>query len=115
MSPLRYRDEPPYIYAEDEDESPSRSALYLAIGAAAGFAAGVLMAERFGVFLGQNSEVAALSERRVQVQNFTINFDRDRVAQQSRPYGCYNVARQSAFGSFTGGAVGEPQRQHFLV
>ena len=52
MSPFRYRDEPPYIYAEDEDESPSRSALYIAIGAAAGFAAGVLMAERFGGFKG---------------------------------------------------------------
>jgi hypothetical protein len=52
MSPFRYRDEPPYIYAEDEEESPSRSALYIAIGAAAGFAAGVLMAERFGGFKG---------------------------------------------------------------
>ena len=52
MSPFRYRDEPPYIYAEDEGESPSRNALYIAIGAAAGFAAGVLMAERFGGFKG---------------------------------------------------------------
>ncbi|HEY6089004.1 MAG TPA: BON domain-containing protein [Gemmatimonadaceae bacterium] len=52
MSPIRYRDEPPYIYSEDEDESSSRSALYIAIGAAAGFAAGVLMAERFGGFKG---------------------------------------------------------------
>jgi hypothetical protein len=51
MSPIRYRDEPPYIYAEEE-ESSSRSALYIAIGAAAGFAAGVLMAERFGGFKG---------------------------------------------------------------
>jgi hypothetical protein len=52
MSPFRYRDEPPYIYSEEEEESPSRSALYIAIGAAAGFAAGVLMAERFGGFKG---------------------------------------------------------------
>ena len=52
MSPFRYRDEPPYIYAEEEDETSSRSALYIAIGAAAGFAAGVLMAERFGGFKG---------------------------------------------------------------
>jgi hyperosmotically inducible protein len=51
MSPIRYRDEPPYIYAEEE-ESSSRSALFIAIGAAAGFAAGVLMAERFGGFKG---------------------------------------------------------------
>lgn len=51
MSPFRYREEPPYIYAEDE-ESSSRSALYIAIGAAAGFAAGVLMAERMGGFKG---------------------------------------------------------------
>jgi hypothetical protein len=51
MSPIRYRDEPPYIYAEEE-ESSSRSSLYIAIGAAAGFAAGVLMAERFGGFKG---------------------------------------------------------------
>jgi len=51
MSPFRYREEPPYIYAEDE-ESSSRSALYIAIGAAAGFAAGVLMAERVGGFKG---------------------------------------------------------------
>lgn len=52
MSPIRYRDEPPYIYAEDEEEPSSRSALFIAIGAAAGFAAGVLMAERFGGFRG---------------------------------------------------------------
>lgn len=57
MSPFRYRDEPPYIYAEDDDESPSRSALYLAIGAAAGFAAGVLMAERFGGFKGLTDRI----------------------------------------------------------
>jgi hypothetical protein len=57
MSPFRYRDEPPYIYAEDEDESPSRNALYLAIGAAAGFAAGVLMAERFGGFKGLTDRI----------------------------------------------------------
>jgi hypothetical protein len=57
MSPFRYRDEPPYIYAGDEDESPSRSALYLAIGAAAGFAAGVLMAERFGGFKGLTDRI----------------------------------------------------------
>jgi hypothetical protein len=57
MSPFRYRDEPPYIYAEDEEESPSRSALYIAIGAAAGFAAGVLMAERFGGFKGLTERI----------------------------------------------------------
>jgi hypothetical protein len=57
MSPFRYRDEPPYIYAEDEDESPSRHALYIAIGAAAGFAAGVLMAERFGGFKGLTDRI----------------------------------------------------------
>ena len=32
MFPFRYRDDPPYIYAEEEDESSSRSALYIAIG-----------------------------------------------------------------------------------
>jgi hypothetical protein len=52
MSPIRYRDEPPYIYAEEDEEPSSRSALFIAIGAAAGFAAGVLMAERFGGFKG---------------------------------------------------------------
>jgi hypothetical protein len=59
MFPFRYRDEPPYIYAEDEDEeeSPSRNALYIAIGAAAGFAAGVLMAERFGGFKGLTERI----------------------------------------------------------
>ncbi|HUQ99887.1 MAG TPA: BON domain-containing protein, partial [Gemmatimonadaceae bacterium] len=51
MSPIRYREEPPYVYAEEE-ESSSRTSLYIAIGAAAGFAAGVLMAERFGGFKG---------------------------------------------------------------
>jgi hypothetical protein len=51
MSPIRYREEPPYIYAEEE-ESSARTSLYIAIGAAAGFAAGVLMAERFGGFKG---------------------------------------------------------------
>ena len=62
-----------------------------------------------------NPEASALSERSVEIQDFAIYFDRDRVAQQPGPNGCDNVARQSAFGSFTGGAVGEPQRQHFLV
>jgi len=57
MSPFRYRDEPPYIYAEEEDETSSRSALYIAIGAAAGFAAGVLMAERFGGFKGLTERI----------------------------------------------------------
>ena len=57
MSPFRYRDEPPYIYAEEEDETSSRSALYIAIGAAAGFAAGVLMAERFGGFKGLTDRI----------------------------------------------------------
>ena len=57
MSPFRFRDEPPYIYAEEEEESSSRSALYIAIGAAAGFAAGVLMAERFGGFKGLTDRI----------------------------------------------------------
>ncbi len=57
MSPIRYRDEPPYIYAEEDEESSSRSALYIAIGAAAGFAAGVLMAERFGGFKGLTDRI----------------------------------------------------------
>src|SRR5688500_1676737 len=56
MSPFRYREEPPYIYAK-EDESSSRSALYIAIGAAAGFAAGVLMAERMGGFRGLTDRI----------------------------------------------------------
>jgi hypothetical protein len=57
MSPFRYRDEPPYIYAEEDEESSSRSALFIAIGAAAGFAAGVLMAERFGGFKGLTDRI----------------------------------------------------------
>jgi hypothetical protein len=57
MSPFRYRDEPPYIYEEEDEESSSRSALYIAIGAAAGFAAGVLMAERFGGFKGLTDRI----------------------------------------------------------
>src|SRR3954467_13504845 len=52
MLPFRYRNEPPYIIAEEEEESSSRMSLYIAIGVAAGFAAGVLMAERFGGFKG---------------------------------------------------------------
>jgi hypothetical protein len=57
MFPFRYRDEPTYIYDEDDEESSSRSALYIAIGAAAGFAAGVLMAERFGGFKGLTDRI----------------------------------------------------------
>jgi hypothetical protein len=57
MSPFRYRDEPPYIYADEDDESSPRTALYMAIGAAAGFAAGVLMAERFGGFKGLTDRI----------------------------------------------------------
>jgi hypothetical protein len=57
MSPFRYRNEPPYIYAEEEEESSSRNAVFIAIGAAAGFAAGVLMAERFGGFKGLTDRI----------------------------------------------------------
>jgi len=58
MLPFRFRNEPPYIYDEDEDEeSSSRTAIYFAIGAAAGFAAGVLMAERFGGFKGLTDRI----------------------------------------------------------
>ena len=51
MSPYRFEKEPPFIYEEEEDSS-ARNAILIAIGAAAGFAAGVLMAERFGGFKG---------------------------------------------------------------
>ena len=57
MLPFRFRNEPPYIYDEEEDESSSRTAIYIAIGAAAGFAAGVLMAERFGGFKGLTDRI----------------------------------------------------------
>jgi BON domain len=58
MLPFRFRNEPPYIYEEEEDdESSSRNAIYIAIGAAAGFAAGVLMAERFGGFKGLTDRI----------------------------------------------------------
>jgi len=57
MSPFRYRNEPPYIYVQEEEESPSRNAIFVAIGAAAGFAAGVLMAERFGGFKGLTDRI----------------------------------------------------------
>jgi Putative phospholipid-binding domain. len=57
MSPFRFRNEPPYVYEEEEEESSSRSAIYIAIGAAAGFAAGVLMAERFGGFKGLTDRI----------------------------------------------------------
>jgi len=51
MSPYRFQKEPPFFYEEEEDSS-ARNAVLIAIGAAAGFAAGVLMAERFGGFKG---------------------------------------------------------------
>jgi hypothetical protein len=51
MSPYRFQKEPPFYYEEEEDSS-ARNAILIAIGAAAGFAAGVLMAERFGGFKG---------------------------------------------------------------
>jgi hypothetical protein len=57
MSPYRFRNEPPYIYQEEEEESSSRNAIFIAIGAAAGFAAGVLMAERFGGFKGLTDRI----------------------------------------------------------
>jgi hypothetical protein len=58
MLPFRFRNEPPYIYEEEEeDESSPRNAIYIAIGAAAGFAAGVLMAERFGGFKGLTDRI----------------------------------------------------------
>jgi hyperosmotically inducible protein len=57
MSHFRFRNEPPYIYNEEEEESSSRNAIFIAIGAAAGFAAGVLMAERFGGFKGLTDRI----------------------------------------------------------
>ena len=59
MSPLRFRNELPYIFHEDEEEEGSspRTALLIAVGAAAGFAAGVLMAERFGGFKGLTDRI----------------------------------------------------------
>jgi hyperosmotically inducible protein len=57
MSPFRFHNEPPYIYQEEEEESSSRTAIFIAIGAAAGFAAGVLMAERFGGFKGLTDRI----------------------------------------------------------
>jgi hypothetical protein len=57
MSRFRFRNEVPYIYEEEEEESSSRSTLFIAIGAAAGFAAGVLMAERFGGFKGLTDRI----------------------------------------------------------
>src|SRR5437868_5106010 len=58
MLPFRFRNEPPYIFAEEEDQdSSSRTALLIAVGAAAGFAAGVLMAERFGGFQGLTDRI----------------------------------------------------------
>lgn len=58
MSPFRFRNEPPYIYREEEEEeSSARTALLIAVGAAAGFAAGVLMAERFGGFKGLTDRI----------------------------------------------------------
>src|SRR5438270_696444 len=58
MSPFHFRNEPPYIFAEEEEQdSSSRTALLIAVGAAAGFAAGVLMAERFGGFQGLTDRI----------------------------------------------------------
>ena len=56
MSRYQFRNEPPYIYEEEEDSS-ARNAILIAIGAAAGFAAGVLMAERFGGFTGLTERI----------------------------------------------------------
>jgi osmotically-inducible protein OsmY len=47
MSPFRYRDE----------ESTSASALYVALGALAGFAAGVVVAQQYGGFSGITSKI----------------------------------------------------------
>ena len=58
MLPFHFRNEPPYIFREEEEEeSSSRTALLIAVGAAAGFAAGVLMAERFGGFRGLTDRI----------------------------------------------------------
>src|SRR6266513_1197097 len=57
MSRYRFRNEPPFLYEEEEDDSSGRNAILIAIGAAAGFAAGVLMAERFGGFKGLTERI----------------------------------------------------------
>ena len=56
MSAFRFRNDLPYIYEEEEDSS-AHNAILIAIGAAAGFAAGVLMAERFGGFKGLTDRI----------------------------------------------------------
>jgi hypothetical protein len=48
MTPIRYR---------DESDADSRGALFLAVGALAGLAAGVLIAQRFGGFSGISARV----------------------------------------------------------
>ena len=75
----------------------------------------VLVGTTLGVLLGENAERPTFAKRSVEVHDLTVNFNCDCVPKQPRPDRCDDVARQSAFGSFTGGAVGEPQRQHFLV
>jgi hypothetical protein len=59
MLPFHFRNEPPYIFREEEEdeETSSRTAVLIALGAAAGFAAGVLMAERFGGFKGLTDRI----------------------------------------------------------
>jgi hypothetical protein len=68
-----------------------------------------------GIPVGQNAEIPAAAEGSGEVLDLAFYFNRDRIPQQPGPYRCHDVARGRAFGSFTGGAVGEPQRQHFLV
>jgi len=55
MSPIRYR---------DDSESDSRGSLFLAVGALAGLAAGVLIAQRFGGFSGLSARVRGRFARR---------------------------------------------------
>ena len=62
--------------------------------------------QRVRVLLRDYPEISALAERCIEIENLSVQFDRDRVAEQPRPNRCDDVARQSAFGSFTGGAVG---------
>ncbi|MBA2687831.1 MAG: BON domain-containing protein [Gemmatimonadaceae bacterium] len=46
-----------YLFEEEEEESGSGSAMFLALGALAGFAAGVYVAEQFGGFRGLTDKI----------------------------------------------------------
>lgn len=66
-----------YLFEEDEEESGSGGALFLVLGALAGFAAGVYVAEQYGGFRGLTDKIRERLGRASDEDDLVTDFDDD--------------------------------------